>query len=365
MSPQKTARRMCLTNEGKSPQGTAGPALPDGQCRPPGGVTRSGAGGRQQGAALLLAMLTVALVATLASAALWQQWRSAEVEAAERQRLQASWILVGALDWARLILREDARSNQNTGAADHLGEPWATPLEEARLSSFLAADKNNSAEELMPAFLSGEMIDQQSRLNFRNLIRITGTGPQAKAELSAPDVATFTRLYALLDLPPAELTAAAANLLRTTERALDDPEPSSSPLVPKRYAQLGWLGLSRASLAALEKHVTVLPERSRLNLNTASAEALSASVPGLDLAMAQQVLTSRASNPFTKLEDAVARIPGATAETVTVANHDVRSRFFEARVRLRLDDTLIEEHSLIQRNGLTTLVLWRERVAAP
>ena len=115
---------------------------------------------RERGAALLLAMLTVTLVATLSAAALWQQWRSAEVEAAERRRLQAGWILVGALDWARLILREDGRGNRNSGASDHLGEPWATPLEEARLSSFLAADKNNSAEELMPAFLSGEMVDE-------------------------------------------------------------------------------------------------------------------------------------------------------------------------------------------------------------
>ncbi|MBE0589263.1 MAG: general secretion pathway protein GspK, partial [Hydrogenophaga sp.] len=80
---------------------------------------------RQRGAALLLAMLVVTLVATLASAAVWQQWRSAEVEAAERQRVQASWILTGALDWARLILREDARGNRNSGHADHLGEPWA------------------------------------------------------------------------------------------------------------------------------------------------------------------------------------------------------------------------------------------------
>jgi general secretion pathway protein K len=319
---------------------------------------------RQIGAALLLAMLTVALVATLASAALWQQWRSAEVEAAERQRLQASWILVGALDWARLILREDARSNQNAGASDHLGEPWATPLEEARLSSFLAADKNNSAEELMPAFLSGEMIDLQSRLNFRNLVKTTGTGAQAKATLSEPDLAAFRRLFELLDLPLSELEIASTNLLRTTERSLDDPQPSASPLVPQRYAHLGWLGLSTASLAALQTHMTVLPERSRLNLNTASAEALSASIEGLSLAVAQQVVASRAIGPFAQLEDAVARIPGATPQTVSNQSHDVRSRFFEVRVRLRLDDTLIEERALIQRNGMNTAVQWRERVAA-
>ncbi|HVR51394.1 MAG TPA: type II secretion system minor pseudopilin GspK, partial [Pseudorhodoferax sp.] len=40
----------------------------------------------QRGAALLLAMLTVTLVATFAAAALWQQWRAVEVEQAERAR---------------------------------------------------------------------------------------------------------------------------------------------------------------------------------------------------------------------------------------------------------------------------------------
>jgi general secretion pathway protein K len=131
----------------------------------------------QSGAALLLAMLTVTLVATLASAALWQQWRATEVETAERQRVQAAWILTGALDWARLILREDARSNQSSGNPDHLGEPWAMPLEEARLSSFLAADKNNNTDDTMQAFLSGEVIDLQSRMNFLNLVKTPAAGP--------------------------------------------------------------------------------------------------------------------------------------------------------------------------------------------
>jgi general secretion pathway protein K len=322
------------------------------------------ASSREHGAALLLAMLTVTLVATLASAALWQQWRSAEVEAAERQRLQAGWILVGALDWARLILREDGRSNRGSGATDHLGEPWATPLEEARLSSFLAADKNNSADDLMPAFLSGEMEDAQSRLNFRNLIKVNEAGAQAKVELSPDDTAMFERLFALLNLPPAELEAASANLLRTTERALNDPEPSTSPLIPQRFAQLAWLGLSPSTLQALQPHVTVLPERTLLNLNTVSPEVLSASIPGLDLALAQQVIAVRATTPFTKLDDALQRIPGATEQTISNLRHDVHSRFFQVHIRLRLDDTVIEERSLVQREGLRTQVHWRERVAA-
>ncbi|HQS33035.1 MAG TPA: type II secretion system protein GspK, partial [Polaromonas sp.] len=80
---------------------------------------RCAAACRQSGAALLAAMLTVTLVATFAASALWQQWRSVEVETAERARVQAGWILTGALDWSRLILREDGRA----GGADYLAEP--------------------------------------------------------------------------------------------------------------------------------------------------------------------------------------------------------------------------------------------------
>lgn len=69
------------------------------------------AGRAQRGAALLLAMLIVVLVVTLTSGMVWQQARAIEVEGAERARAQSAWILHGALDWARLILSEDARTD--------------------------------------------------------------------------------------------------------------------------------------------------------------------------------------------------------------------------------------------------------------
>lgn len=317
---------------------------------------------RQDGAALLLAMLVVTLVATLAAAALWQQWRAAEVEQAERQRVQAGWILTGALDWARLILREDARDNQTSGNADHLGEPWATPLEEARLSSFLAADKNNNTDNVLAAFLSGEVVDMQSRMNFLNLVRTVGSGSQGKVELSEADLRSFTRLYELLGLPTSELNAAANELRTTMTLALSDPLPSRTALVPKKFSQLGWLGIGRASLAALEMYVTVLPNRTTLNLNTASAQAMSASVPGLDLAQARQLVAARDREPFKSLADASAAVPDLKGQ-LSDLYHGVRSDHFEVRGRLRLDNTVIEERSLVVRNNLDVRVNWRERFA--
>ena len=117
----------------------------------------------QRGAALISAMITVTLVASLASAALWQQWRHVEIESAERSRAQTAWLLTGALDFSRLVLREDK------GPADHLAEPWALGLQESKLSSFLAQDKQ-VREGDPEVYLSGGMTDAQSRLNVRNLI---------------------------------------------------------------------------------------------------------------------------------------------------------------------------------------------------
>ena len=366
----------------------------------------------QRGAALLAAMLTVTLVATFAAAALWQQWRATEVEAAERARLQSGLILVGALDWSRLILREDARASGSTGGADHLAEPWAVPLAEAKLSSFLAADKNissDSLEGLPEAFLSGRIIDAQSKLNVRNLV--DGGKPVASA------VAAFNKLFQLLGLPASEVAALTANLQRalpatasatpsgatgtttptaaatgtgntattTTTPATSDAttattatttttptttdSSSTGPLMPQHTAQLVWLGLSPSTAAAIEPYVTVLPVPTRLNINTASAEAIFASVPKLDLASAKRLVERRSRAYFRSIADANLLVQESTAQ-FNDAQHSVATGFFEVHARLRLHTAWVEEQTLLRRNGLDVTIVWRERgagatVAAP
>jgi len=296
----------------------------------------------QSGAALLAAMLTVTLVATLSAAALWQQWRNVEVETAERSRQQTAWLLTGALDWARLILREDGR----TGTIDHLAEPWAVPLQEARLSSFLAVDaSNNSADtdtDTPQAFLSGLIIDQQSHMNVFNLV----VGNQ----LSKPDVLAFGKLFELMGLPTSELMALANNL----RLALDTSSPAA-PLLPQRLEQLPWLGLSPQSLNLLRPYITLLPDRTPVNLNTASAPVIYASIPDLEMSQAQRLVTQRAATHFRTVADA-GKLAAALGDHLSVS-----TRFFEVRGRLRNPLSTVEERSLVQRNGIEVKILWRER----
>ncbi len=294
-------------------------------------------------------MLTVTLVASLAAAALWQQWRAIEVESAERTRLQSLWVLTGALDWARLILIEDGR----TGGADHLAEPWAIALEEARLSTFLSADKSSTADSdgtLQQAFLSGRIEDVQARMNVLNLL--DGT------KLSEPALKAFGKLFDQLGLPQAELLRMAESLLMASNTAATPPAAvENPPLMPQRVEQLVWLGLSPRNLARLRPYVTLLPVRTPINLNTASALVLHASVPALDMAQAQQMVSARQLSHFQTLADA-SKVAGAGQ--LNPADHSVNSRFFEVHGRLRIDQAAVEENSLLQRDGTTVQTLWRQ-----
>lgn len=311
---------------------------------------------RQTGVALLTAMLTVTLVATFASAALWQQWRSVEVEAAERSRSQMQWVLNGALDWARLLLQED------DSKTDHLSEPWALPLQEARLSSFLALDKDNT-DDTMDAFLSGQISDQQALLNVRNLVQGGKANPAA--------VAVFGRLFSQLKLPRSQLQLLVDQLLLSdaaSSEAKTDATPevlATAPLKPYRFEQLVWLGLPAATVKALTPYATLLPEVTPLNLNTASAEVLQAALKDLDMAQAQEMVTRRASTHFETLADAfkAAGLGDAAVALVSANDFSVGSHFFAVRGRLRLGDSAVQEVSLVQRDGSAVKVIWRQREA--
>jgi general secretion pathway protein K len=312
----------------------------------------------QRGAAILTAMLTVVLVASLASATLWQQWRGVEVESALRGRTQSAWILTGALDWARLILREDARK----GGADHLAEPWAVPLEEARLSTFLAADRSDvqAAEDNEEAFLSGQIIDLQSRLNLANL---TQDGKIHEASQIA-----FARLFDLLNLPASELSALTDNLLRAQPvrvPAMAGAPASAAvdgPLMPRDTEQLAWLGLSAPTIAALRPFVTILPVRTPVNLNTAPAEVIFACVAAFDLSNARALVRARNTTHLATLADA-AKAGRNSAAQFSEGQHSVASRFFEMRGNLRVGQTVVQEQSVVQRDGLVVKTLWRQRGA--
>jgi general secretion pathway protein K len=321
--------------------------------RPRAGLPR----GAQRGAAMLLALLILTLVTSLAAGMVWQQWRAIQVEGAERARTQAAWILSGALDWARLILREDARN----GGPTRLTEPWAVPLAEARLSSFLAADRDNNSmaeNDSLDAFLSGSITDAQSRWNLRRLI--DGAGKPVPAEL---------RVLQRLCETAGATSDCAARIASGLERAW---APAGSPqagsrddgvIAPQRLSQLAWLGIDADTLRSLEPWVVLLPAPDTpVNVNTAPAEVIAAVVDGMSLGSAQRLVQERTRLVLRDVNVSPAREFFPPGPNTQLGGLGTKSNYFIIQGRLRLGERVLEERSLVMRRELDILVLQRERL---
>jgi general secretion pathway protein K len=134
----------------------------------------------------------------------------------------------------------------------------------------------------------------------------------------------------------------------------------ASALLPLQTGQLQWLGIRAETVAALMPYVTILPESTPVNLNTASAEVIYASVGGLDLSSAQKFVQARGQSHFDNLTDAAKALGVKSLDT---AQFSVSSKYFEAWGRLRLEDRTQEETALIFRDGGNTRLVWRQKIA--
>ncbi len=318
---------------------------------------------RQRGAAILLAMLIMTLVATLAAGMVWLQWRGIAVESAERARGQGEWLLNGALDWSRLILKSARRATQTE---DDLTQPWAMPLAESRLSSFLATDANHSDASGPDAFLSGQITDANSRYNLAALYQ-----PAGKVDKG------FLALCEALNVPQEAALKISSGIAQSysTKTALEDntdamkKDDSNSVLLPQRVSDLAWYGVDPAIVKQLEPYVVFLPVATPVNVNTAAAEVLMAGVPGLTRADAQVLIQKRQQGPFTQMADFTKLLPTALTlpqgnpPTAPKYNVDVKSDYFEVYGQLRYEQNVLRERTLVHRPGMQQVdVIRRERL---
>jgi general secretion pathway protein K len=311
--------------------------------------------GGQRGAALLVAMIVLTLVGTLAAGMIWQQSQAIGVESAERTRAQTAWILGGALNLGRVLLRLDAR----TPGVDHNDEIWARTLQEASLSSLLAQDRNNNVEGAPEAFLSGRVRDAQERYNLRNLVD-PATRKVVPAELEA-----LARLCDTAGVPgqTAQTLASGLQAAWQVENPAEGEDlgaaAATATLAPQTVDQLAWLGIDAESIRRLQPYVDLLPEPTPLNLNTAAPEVMAGVIAGLDIATAKRIESRR---PFKTLQAVAEAVPGLG--TLDPKRLGVGSNYFEISGTLRMDRRVIEERQLVKRDNrqVRQLARWRQAV---
>lgn len=329
---------------------------------------------RQRGVAVVTALLLTTLAISIVASLFWQQ--QVQVRSMENQRLhlQTKWILRGALDWASLVLRQDAYTSQYTS----LDQVWATPLAETRLDQYIERERVEG--ETFDATLSGNIIDATSRYNLVNLAR-----DRIKDE---EQVRIFGRLLDNLRLDArlanriADFVAQGQQVAAPVDPNNPNPPPPPPPPptttttlppvpatngVPIPLLQVDDLlavqGVTPEVMAKLRPFLIVLPygtEATKLNVNTVPAELLSAIVPGMSLSQANSLVARRKTAAWRTPADFASQ--AANGQTLA-ETWDIKSRWFIVQSRIRLDRAALNAESLIERTpvvnvGGGTRVIW-------
>jgi general secretion pathway protein K len=123
---------------------------------------------------------------------------------------------------------------------------------------------------------------------------------------------------------------------------------------PRNLADLQAWGWDRASLVRMQPHVVILPERSTVNINTASAEVLAATIAGMDLSVAQQLTQARQRKPWTDITAAQQAVGNAFDASL----HGISSQYFLVTGRLRMGVNPLEQTALLKRDNLLVNYVW-------
>jgi general secretion pathway protein K len=298
---------------------------------------------RQRGVAVVIALLLTTLAITIVASLFWQQ--QVQVRSIENQRLQLQkqWILRGALDWAGLILREDAKYS----SVDTLDEPWATPLAETRLGQYV--DDGIADSNAANATLSGGISDAQARLNLTNLCP-SGT-------INPSEVAAFANLLQNAGIDPS-FAQATADLMANAQQKPDANAADQSAPLPMNLTQVDDLlavtGFTAKMLDRIRDDVIFLPHATPVNVNTAPAEVLAA-ISTLSLSDAAALVASRNTATFRNTGDFMLLLH---ANHLIVANVSVSTNYFLVNGKVRINRAESDIQALIERNGINTNLIW-------
>ena len=312
---------------------------------------------RQSGAAVLMALVVATLATLIVSGLFWQQFVLLRTIENQQLIVQSRVLMAGALDWARAMLRED----QMRSSHDGLDEFWARGLAETRLDQL-----GESSTLAAQASIAGSIEDAQSRFNLRNLV--ADDGQVAERELEA-----LKRLCELLGVPTvnAELIA-----LRMKQAFAPEPEDGKTgattasgrllpPVLPTDIAAIP--GVSAEATAALAPYLVVLDgNKTRLNVNTASAEVIAAQI-GISLARARATVAQRERiSHFVDVgnfRNYVGEGGSAAAGDASIAT---TSSYFFVRGQIKLARADIRMEALVRRSaqagGGPVEVLWQREL---
>lgn len=299
----------------------------------------------KRGVALITAMLITALTATLAAGLAWNSVLDVRRTMVLLFHEQGIQIALGAESWMQNLLRDDLGESET----DHLGELWASDLPGLPVES-----------DTIQGAVMGKIEDLQGRFNVNNLI-------DANGEIDETVFEQFRRLLQVLELDP-KFAGLTADWIDANQEAgfPDGAEDSiytgftpsyrtyNRPL--SNVSELAALdGMDKASYDRLLPHITALPGRTAINVNTASAEVLMSLDENLDASTVEGLIAQREESGFASIVDTFSVL--VTPEVFNLITES--SSFFRLKAVVQIDTVRVTYFSILQRspNGTVTTIL--------
>lgn len=308
-------------------------------------------------------LLVVALAATLAASVLWRQQVATRDVENQRLATQTMWVERAAVEWARATLRAQAATSNVT----FVGQTWSAPIADVELSDLLPPEAAALNAELSRAWISGSVEDAQARFNLMNLVSRIAPGKPYQA--NGEGVRAYRRLLGELSLAPALAQQTADYMLNSLR---DANGPGGWPLQLVSVDDLARIpGYDAHAIDALAPFVTVLPDLTVVNANTAAEPVLMAAIPTLSQSQAKRLVDRRATAYFVSTGDIAEyllpaqggspTLPDGSAVGVSSGYFIVHCRVHSARINARVD-TLIARYG--SGNFAWTSVIWVRRLTS-
>ncbi len=295
---------------------------------------------RQQGAALIIALVIVAMATILATALVWNNHLDRRRTANQLYGAEALANALSVEDFVRALLAEDEIQS------DHLLEPWA---------------QQGNVFPIEGGTLSGNVIDLQGRFNINNLVNWeTGEANEAQVEI-------YRRLLQSLGLderlvgatvdwidPDIEPTGFSGAEDDTYLRSTPAYRTANQPLASVSELRL-LVNMTPEQFAVLQAYVTALPAQAgvtTVNINTAPPELLVALGEELDPQDAAQIVELRSQAGFENLGDAQSIVGAPLPDNV----FGVQSNYFRAGVLAVIGSSRVTMYSVLHRDSQAGVV---------
>jgi len=284
-----------------------------------------------RGVALITAMLITALASMVAANLAWDNALDVRRTMVLLSHEQAVQVALGAESWVIGILHQDLEDSET----DHLGEIWAIDL------PGLPIDGGE---------VTGTIEDLQGRFNVNNLIDDNG-------EVVPESLERFRRLLIALELEPRFAGIAADWIDSNSEAAFPDgaEDPIYTGIIPpyrsanqsltsaSEFAALE--GMARESFNILRPHITALPGRTNININTATAPVLQSLDENLSAADVERLLAEREIAGFADIQSTFSSL--VTPDVLNTL--DESTNYFQLKVVVRIDTVRVTLYSVLQR----------------